>query len=145
MEYIPRLDKPKIVALSTFGKNYKLCSQKTIASVFSTGKSVKSYPFVAHFIPQQFIDNQQFKLVFSAPKRMFRKAHNRNAIKRLMRESFREKKVILETFLAKEEQQLALFVIFTAKEPLSLLELNARTEKLIHKIIEEIQHEKQHL
>jgi len=124
-----------------FGKEYKLCSQKTIAAIFKNGKSVRQYPFTVQFMEQPVPGKQPFQLVFSAPKRIFRKAHDRNRIKRLMRETFRKKKLILEEVLGKHNKQLALFVIYTAKEELPLKTLMAKTQQLLEKITQELTHE----
>lgn len=124
-----------------FGKAYKLCSRKIIDSMFSKGKQVRVYPFVVYFMEQELPVKEPFQLVFSAPKRIFRLAHERNRIKRLLRETFRKKKLILEDVLRKENKQLALFVIYTAREELPLQKLMAKTEQLLVKITEELQHE----
>jgi ribonuclease P protein component len=124
-----------------FGKAYKLCSRKTIESVFKQGRSVRLYPYVVYFQENELPEGQPFQLVFSAPKKIFRLAHERNRIKRLMREAFRKKKVILEEALGRGHKQLALFVIYTAKEELPLNKLMARTEQLLARITEELQHE----
>ncbi len=125
-----------------FGKAYKLCSQKTIESLFKEGKLLRLYPFVVYFKEQELPAEQAFQLVFSAPKRVFRLAHERNRIKRLLRESFRKKKLILEEALSNKHKQLALFVIYTAKEELPLEKLLTKTEQLLAKIIEEFCNEK---
>ena len=125
-----------------FGKAYKLCSQKTIESLFKEGKLLRLYPFVVYFKEQELPEGQAFQLVFSAPKRVFRLAHERNRIKRLLRESFRKKKLILEEALSNNNKQLALFVIYTAKEELPLEKLLSKTEQLLAKIIEEFCTEK---
>lgn len=124
-----------------FGKAYKLCSRKTIESVFKQGRSVRVYPYVVYFQENELPEGQPFQLVFSAPKKIFRLAHERNRIKRLMREAFRKKKVILEEALGRDRKQLALFVIYTAKEELPLQKLMARTEQLLTRITQELQHE----
>jgi hypothetical protein len=35
--------------IENFGKEYKLCSQKLIGSIFETKQGVKSYPFILHY------------------------------------------------------------------------------------------------
>lgn len=125
----------------SFGKAYKLCSQKTIAAVFKEGQSVRMYPFVMHYKKQELPKGQAFQVVFSAPKRIFKLAHDRNYIKRLLRESFRMKKLILEERLSARNEQLALFVIYTGKEPLPLHKLLVKTEQLLGKLSEELEHE----
>lgn len=124
-----------------FGKNYKLCSRKAIDAVFKEGRSVKAYPLVVHFQERKLAPGQPFQLVFSAPKRNFRLAHERNRIKRVLRETFRKKKLILEEVLRRENKQLALFVIYTARDELPLNKLMDKTEQLLVRITQELQHE----
>ena len=91
----------------SFGKEYKLCSKKLIDSLFAEGKSVKAFPFTLFFLLHENSENVPFQLVISAPKRINRHAHDRNRIKRIVREAIRKNKFILEDFLTETNQQLA--------------------------------------
>ncbi|MDG1331591.1 MAG: ribonuclease P protein component [Crocinitomicaceae bacterium] len=123
----------------SLGKANKLCSPKIIDEVFESGMQVKSYPFVLKFKETTLPKDVSFQIVFSAPKRTFRKAFQRNRIKRLCKEAFRSKRSLLDTYLEKQNKQLALFLVYTPKEELSLSLLNGRTEKLIKKIISQLE------
>ena len=122
----------------TFGKAYKLCSQKAIKAVFEQKKSVKQFPFVMHYAPMELPTDKSFQVVISAPKRIFRKAHDRNRIKRLMKEVFRRNKLILEEKLATNQQQLALFLIYTNKEEMEYEVLLRKMESLLLKLKNEL-------
>lgn len=126
----------------SFGKEYKLCSEKLISSLFKEGKTIRVFPYVVYYRLVPLETKQRFQLVFSAPKRSFKRAHDRNRIKRLMREAFRHKKLILEEELNKQNIQIALFVIYSNKEELPYSDFLARTEKLMLKIKDEISIEK---
>lgn len=80
-----------------------------------------------------------FQIVLSAPKRNFRKAHDRNRIKRLMREAIRKNKLPLESFLEERGKCLALFVIYTSREEFSLAVLEKKTKQLISGLIKQIE------
>jgi ribonuclease P protein component len=124
----------------SFGKAYKLCSKKRITEVFEAHQSVKLYPFVAHFmLNERTGEKVPFQIVLSAPKRTFRKAHDRNRIKRLMRESIRKNKLPLETFLEAKGQCLGLFVIYTSKEELPLYMLHKKAKQLISELIKQLE------
>jgi ribonuclease P protein component len=122
----------------TFGKAYKLCSEKAIQQVFEGKKSVKQFPFVMHYAPMELPTNKSFQVVISAPKRIFRKAHDRNRIKRVMKEVFRKNKLILENALATKDTQLALFLIYTNQEELKYEVLLRKMEQLLQKVTNEI-------
>lgn len=120
--------------MENFGKEYKLKSRKTIELLFNEGKQLRSYPFMVYCKEVPSSSEKSFQIVFAAPKRQFKKAHDRNRVKRLMFECFRKKKLILEGHLQKEQKQIALFVIYTQKDLPVYEELLQQTEKIIHKI-----------
>ncbi len=123
----------------TFGREYKLKSQKVIDELFKTGKSLKQYPFALQYLKKD-LDNS-FKIVISAPKRNFRKAHDRNRIKRLMGECVRLNKSKLQDFLVNKDYKVALFLIYTIKEELPYLELMQKLNLLFDKLIDNLNRE----
>jgi ribonuclease P protein component len=125
----------------SFGKEYKLCSKKLIEKIFKEGKSVKAFPFTLLFLLQENAVNVPFQLVISAPKKINRHAHDRNRIKRVVREAIRKNKFILEDFLTETKQQLAIFLVYTAKEELSTDQLDKKIKKLFTQLIEKLHHD----
>ena len=71
---------------NTFNKDYKLCSKTTIAELFQNGSVFFVYPFRVIYIPNNTDTN---KYLITVPKRKFKRAVDRNAIKRLIREAIR--------------------------------------------------------
>ena len=126
----------------SFGRKYKLKSRKTIELLFKEGEQLRSYPYMVYCKAVELPDGIPFQFVFTAPKRQFKKAHDRNRVKRLMFECFRKKKLILEEQLQKEQKQFAFFVIYTQKELPVYADLLQSTEKLMHKINTLISNEK---
>jgi ribonuclease P protein component len=126
----------------TFGKAYKLCSQKAIDAIFEDKKSIRQFPFVMHYHFMELPTDKPFQVVISAPKRIFRKAHDRNRIKRLMREAFRKNKIILEDFLTTNNLQIALFLVYTSKEELSYSLLMGKMDRLLSKLTDELKNKR---
>jgi ribonuclease P protein component len=124
---------------NTFGKKYKLCSPVLIEEVFASGDQLKNYPFVARIKLVKLPKDVSLQVVFSAPKRTFRKAHERNRIKRICKEAFQKNRHDLESFLTNSNKQLALFLVYTAREEVKLEVLEQRTQKLIQKIITQLE------
>ncbi|MEJ6775853.1 MAG: ribonuclease P protein component [Crocinitomicaceae bacterium] len=120
------------------GKNYKLCSKTIIHSLFDTGTTIKSYPFVAILKEVEFDTKTPFKVVFSAPKRTFKKAVQRNLIKRKSKEAFRVNKNIIESYLKQNNKQIALFLVYSTPEEFDHIILQKKIAKLFDKIIKKL-------
>lgn len=72
----------------SFGKDKKLKSQKAIEKIFSDGKNFHRFPVRAVYFYEADFD-QELKIGVSVPKKKFKKAVDRNLLKRRMREAFR--------------------------------------------------------
>jgi len=101
----------------TFKKEERLCSKIVLDKLFTDGKSVFSYPFKFVFIPVDDATETPIQIVFSVPKRNFKRAVHRNQIKRRMREAFRLNKPAFYENIA--DTKIALMVIYTEKEILN--------------------------
>lgn len=102
----------------TLGKTERLKSRKAIDLLFKTGKSFSVFPFRVVYGKQALDEKHLFNLqcAFSVSKRYFKKAVDRNRIKRLMREAYRLQKNELQTRLNEQKQSLHVFIMFTGNE-----------------------------
>ena len=73
----------------TYNRKEKLKSRKLIDQLFSEGKSVSVFPLRLVYLERPEVDDSQFKTGVSVGKRHFKKAVDRNRLKRLMREAYR--------------------------------------------------------
>ncbi|UII21974.1 ribonuclease P protein component [Fulvivirga ligni] len=94
---------------NSFGKSERLSRKKHIQGLFSKGSSFYLYPFKVFYMAEEDIDSHQVLVAVS--KKSFKRAVDRNKIKRRVRESYR---------LNKEHYQcpcnLQIAYIYTAKE-----------------------------
>lgn len=120
----------------SFGKEYKLCSKKVMATIFEEGKTEKVYPFLLRYLAVDLKTNTRFQIVISVPKRKFKRAVDRNRIKRLIREAVRKKKYIIEQSMTEEEQQLALFLIYTSSQEETYQKIIDKIEALFLRLVE---------
>lgn len=125
-----------------FGKAYKLCSRKTIDRLFKEGKQLRAFPLTVYYLETESAEKVPFQVVLSAPKRQFKRAHDRNYVKRLMKEVLRREKQPLEELLNESGKQLALFVIYTNKELPTYPELEKCVRKLMVKLQAELKNER---
>lgn len=88
----------------------RLKSKILIEELFKSGKGFVSYPIKIQYLAQ---NTQQHKVAFSVPKRNFKRAVDRNRIKRLMREAYRLNKAIINQ---EDMSKQTIFFIYLAKD-----------------------------
>ena len=104
----------------TLGKAERLKSQKLTELLFSEGKKFTIAPFRIHysFTKAEKTSLHPIAIGFGVGvgKRNFKKAVDRNRIKRLIREAYRLQKKILKEQLTEKKIQLSVFFIYTGKD-----------------------------
>lgn len=93
----------------TFNKNEKLKSQKAIEQLFAEGKSFSAYPLRMIYLK----NDDMRKVGVSVSKRNFKKAVDRNRIKRLLREGYRLNKTML---IEQNHCNYTLMILYIGKE-----------------------------
>lgn len=97
----------------TLGKKERLKSRKAIESLFGSGARFSAGPFRVHYLWQPLPGLAAGTGVSS---RHFRKAVDRNRVKRLTREAWRLHKLPLQEQLAACGKGLHVFLTYTSKE-----------------------------
>ena len=115
------------------GKSQRLKSRKLIQSLFAEGKSFHHFPLKVIWVQNN--DSNTLQAGFSVSSRLFKRAVDRNCIKRLMRECYRVQKVGLEKTLIQSEKSLAVFFIYTGKEKIAHAAMFEAMTQAIKKLI----------
>jgi len=126
----------------TLGKKERLKSRKQIEQLFREGKSFALPPFRIHYVLKEMLNAQHsmFHVQFGVGvgSKNFKKAVDRNRIKRLTREAWRLQKNDLHEKLQRVEKQLNVFFIYTGKEITEYSfvfdKVNAAIQKLIKRV-----------
>ena len=115
--------------LYSFPKTEKLTSKIIIDRLFKEGDSRFKYPFRLIFLSDSFYSEPYPQVVISVSKRNFKRAVDRNRIKRLIREAYRlQKNELLSLFPFKP---CYLAILYTAKEEIQLEELKKKLYLII--------------
>lgn len=110
----------------TLPASERLKSKKTITQLFSKGKDAFVYPLKVKYFLQPVPSDVPPQILFSVPKRHFKKAVDRNAIKRALKEAYRLNKHVLQD-KAGNYQMASLAFIYIAKEKLPFDLLQQKT------------------
>jgi len=120
----------------SFGESERLKSRKAIGELFASSQTAKAYPLrlVYRLLPRDKSQEAPAKMGFVASKRTFKRAPDRNHVKRRMRESHRLSKSRLYAWLDQRDQYLEGMLIFTGRELPTQLEITNAWSKLLRRL-----------
>lgn len=123
----------------TFTKEERLCSKRLIDDLFHNSFSFVLYPYRIVFQPKSSEDSvSPAQSILSVSKRRFKRAVDRNAVKRRMREAFRLQKDELYLFLQEHSLNLLVAFQYVGKEQLPYAYMHERMGFAITKLKDEI-------
>jgi ribonuclease P protein component len=111
-----------------FRKQEKLKSEKLIKELFDKGSSFYCFPFKVLVMRNPDETGNFHQVLISVSKKNFKKATDRNLIKRRVRESYRLNKNLLP-----QEPLLAIAYIYSAKEILTFAQIQERFVKSLNR------------
>ncbi len=116
----------------SFKKYEKLKSKKLIEQLFAEGKSISAHPLRLIFIEASFVEDVKLKVGISVSKRNFKKAVDRNKIKRLLRESYRLQK---HTYFNNITTQYAFMILYIGSDMPIYKQLEAKMKLLLEQFL----------
>lgn len=122
----------------SYPKQEKLKSRTTIDIMFTEGKTVSKYPLRLVYVPldEKYADGSILKMGVSVSKKYFKRAHDRNYFKRVLRETYRHNKHIITDRL---DRPYAFMFFYQTKDRLSFEEINTKTVQLFEKFAAQAQ------
>jgi ribonuclease P protein component len=125
-------------SLYSFNKKEKLKSRKQIEALFAEGKFFTIFPLKIFYLLKENDSNFDAKTGVGVGKRYFRKAVERNRIKRLLREAYRTEKLPLHQFLKNHNIELTLFIMYIDKTLPLFSIIKKEMQVVIQKLIKQL-------
>jgi ribonuclease P protein component len=116
-----------------FGRKEKLKSRKQIEELFLNGKSFSVFPLRVTY---QFTCSEipAVQVGVTAGKKYFKRAVDRNRMKRLMREAYRLQKGHFMELLKEKQQSALLFFMYTGKELTTFVPVKEAMAKCLERL-----------
>ena len=111
------LRKALAINMYTFKKEERLCSKRLLEKLFHNGSSFLLYPYRIVWLAEKLPAEVPVQVVINVPKRRFKKAVDRNLIKRRIREIYRlNKSEQLYSYFSGSEIQLLVGIHYVGKD-----------------------------
>lgn len=117
-----------------FPKNERLKSRKLIEQLFCTGRSFRVDPLRVIFLFGPLDEPGGVEVGVSVGKRFFKKAADRNQLKRLMREAYRHQKCNFKQTLIATGKNMHVFFIYSSNTMIGFQEMAAAMEKCLNRL-----------
>ncbi len=125
---------------ATLGKNERLKSRKLIEQLFREGKHLSFSSFRIFFLVEKISPSREkehlLQFGVGVGKKNFKKAVNRNRVKRLIREAYRLQKNELNERLHKKNLQLNIFFTYNGKELPDFNTVKGKVHVILNKLIQ---------
>lgn len=117
----------------SFPKKEKLKSRKLIRQLFAEGKSVSKFPLRLVYLKTDLPEETAIQAAVSVSKRSFKRAVDRNRIKRLLREAYRlnKHKVMEET-----GARYAFMILYIGREMPEYEKIDRKMQQLLTLFLE---------
>ena len=122
----------------SYGRKEKLKGRKLIEQVFRNGKSFAVFPIKIFYLQPVTPLDFPVKVGVGVSARNFKKAVERNRIKRLLREAYRTEKLSLHQYLKEHNRQVIIFFLYTDKSLPDYAMLTAKISLLFEQLIKRL-------
>ncbi|MFO7825184.1 MAG: ribonuclease P protein component [Cyclobacterium sp.] len=114
-----------------FSKQERLHSKKLIKELFDKGSSFFLYPFKVIYLEKDGLSNNQ--LLVSVSKKKFKKAVDRNHIKRRVKEAYRLNKCMLEN---DETAKKLMALVYVSQDLMGFHDMEPKVKRVLKKILQ---------
>ena len=123
-----------------FSRTEKLKQKRLFDALFSGAKRSFAHPLLAIWKPMTLPEKIPVQIGFSVPKKSFKRASDRNTIKRKLRESYRLQKAILTDQLREQNTQIAMLIVVQKSDNTSYEVLQQKMMLLLREVADKTKH-----
>ncbi|MBK5286290.1 MAG: ribonuclease P protein component [Bacteroidia bacterium] len=124
--------------MQTLPRAERLRSRKLISLLFNDGRSIVASPIRMLWVRSENEDGSPLQFAVSVPKKNFKRAVDRNRIKRQMREAVRKNKMEVKNFLIEKNKPCAMMFVFTGKEKVEYKIIEDKIILILQRFISEV-------
>ena len=125
-----------MAATHSYNKTEKLKSRTMLNELFTKGRSFSVFPLKAFYVVTG--EDKNIKVGVGVSARNFKKAVDRNRIKRMLRECYRLNKLPLHATVETKQKGVSVFFLYLGKELPEYPMLNEKMQAAIKKLTDTI-------
>ncbi len=118
----------------TLKKVERLCAKSQIDLLFKQNDSVFKYPLKVFFVGQKTDSDRPSQVLIVVSKRNYKRAVDRNRIKRLIREAYRKNKGVLYQYANVKGMYVSLAIVYVGKTILPMSEIERKLILILQRI-----------
>ncbi len=129
----------------TYQQKDKLKSRKQMQNLFALGKSMSNSPLRLIYTLENIADQDPTNPIpliiqagVGAPTKQFKKAVQRNRVKRLLREAYRLELPAFKAALPLQGKRLNIFILYMEENVLPQIELNIKMKLILNQLVNRI-------
>jgi len=123
----------------TFKKEERLCNKKLIDELFHNGSSFLCYPYRVSWLAVEENAEYPVQVLIAVPKKRYKRAVDRNLVKRRIREAYRlNKQEHLYNLLTVANKKIVFSVGYIGKEIEPYLVMEKKMLKLLKQLSEQV-------
>jgi ribonuclease P protein component len=120
----------------TFSKKERIANFKQIEQLFVLGSSFNNYPLKVIYRFSDTFSGEKVQILIAVPRKRFKRAVDRNKLRRLIREAYRLHKYILLNQMAEVDKTIHIGFVYNGDSTdTSFTEIEMKMIKILEKLV----------
>jgi ribonuclease P protein component len=123
--------------MQTFSKDERLCSKLLLSALLEKGTSFFVHPFRIIWLETEHPGKHPVQIAISVSKKRFKKAVDRNKVKRAVREAYRQNKQELYDAMSEKGRKGLLLLVYSINTQPVHSEVESKIKLILQRLIKE--------